>query len=408
MKLGYIVPQFPGQTHAFFWREIQALEALGIEVKIFSTRPPPRGLVSHDWSETAIAGTTYLGLGETKDRIAAAALLPRLVTNPTLRNSGKAGAKSVLISAPAAMFLRRLCRTWGIRHVHAHSAGNSAMIAALSRHAGGPSYSVTLHGALSDYGPAQNFKWGGAAFGVVVTQTLERALRQALVNECPEQLIVCPMGVDVDGFRPSADYVPWKSTDGPLRLFSCARLNPGKGHDTAISAVKRLLQAGITAHLTIAGEDDAGGSGYRADLQRHIQQSGIASQVTLLGAVNSDRIRQHLQQAHVFVLASNQEAIGVAYMEAMACGCPTIGTKVGGVGELIRDGQNGLLVAPKDPQALAAAIERIAQDEALSRALSKAGRACIVDSFSSRRSARVIHEQLSQLEASGAFADKAT
>ena len=53
--LGYLVPQFPGQTHIFFWREIAELEKRGVTVDLMSTRHPPAGLVAHDWSAGAMA-----------------------------------------------------------------------------------------------------------------------------------------------------------------------------------------------------------------------------------------------------------------------------------------------------------------------------------------------------------------
>ena len=61
LRIGYVVPQFPGQTHIFFWREVRALEAMGHQVHLISTRMPPSGLIAHDWSDDAIARTTYLG-----------------------------------------------------------------------------------------------------------------------------------------------------------------------------------------------------------------------------------------------------------------------------------------------------------------------------------------------------------
>ena len=393
MKLGYLVPQFPGQTHAFFWREIQALESLGVEVHIFSTRPPPRGLVSHDWSDEAVARTMYLGLGTLNDRVAAGLRLPSWLAKPTLRDAGAPALKSALISAPAAIALRRLCNARGIGHVHVHSAANAAMTAALSRLAGGPTYSLTLHGPMQDYGPAQPFKWSGADFGIVITRVLEKELRDALGPSCPSRLHVCPMGVDTDAFCPTGAYVPW-GAEGPLRLFSCGRLNPVKGHDTAIAAVARLNAAGIPAHLTIAGEDDQGGEGYRHELESLIGRSGAGDDVTLLGAVNSDTILRHLRQAHIFVLASHHEPLGVAYMEAMACGCPTIGTDAGGVRELIRDGVDGRLVPPQNVEALADAIERLARDKDLASRLSEAGRARVVSAFNSRKSAQVIFDEM--------------
>ena len=59
-RIGYLVPEFPGQTHTFFWREVNALEAKGIEVDFVSTRRPPSGLISHAWAALAIQRTVYL------------------------------------------------------------------------------------------------------------------------------------------------------------------------------------------------------------------------------------------------------------------------------------------------------------------------------------------------------------
>jgi len=60
LRIGYLVPEFPGQTHAFFWREIRALEGLGIHADLVSTRRPDPGIVCHEWSREAMARTTYL------------------------------------------------------------------------------------------------------------------------------------------------------------------------------------------------------------------------------------------------------------------------------------------------------------------------------------------------------------
>ena len=88
-----------------------------------------------------------------------------------------------------------------------------------------------------------------------------------------------------------------------------------------------------------------------------------------------------------FVLASRAEPLGVAYMEAMACGLPTVGTAAGGVPELIDSGRDGLLVPPEDPEALAGAMISIMSDGELRSALSHHGRSRIVDHFGASRSA---------------------
>ena len=90
------------------------------------------------------------------------------------------------------------------------------------------------------------------------------------------------------------------------------------------------------------------------------------------------------------------EPLGVAYMEAMAYGCPTIGTNAGGVVELINHGKDGFLVEPKNPRAIADEVLLLARDASLAKMLSVAGRETIVNGFSSNRSAEVL---LSAIEA---------
>ncbi len=383
-KLGYLVPQFPGQTHIFFWREIAALEARGVEVHLFSTRPPPPGLIAHDWSGAAMARTTYLGRA---DLMAGLAALPRLPYADLLREGG--AWRDILIAIPAAQRLIRDCRARGISHVHVHSCGRAALLAAIAKRMGGPDYSLTLHGPLSDYGPAQGFKWRNAAFASIITEKLRAEMLADLPGDLPARLMIQPMGVDTDMLAPAGPYLPVQP-GAPLRLFSCGRLNIVKGHQDLMAAMRLLLDQGRDVQLAIAGEDDAGGTGYRQPLTARIAELGLQDNVRLLGAIDAETVKAHIQAAHIFALASWHEPLGVALMEAMACGIPTIGTDAGGVPELIRDGIDGVLVPPKDPAALAASIAALADDPDRARALAVAGRARIVEGFHSARGAEML------------------
>jgi glycosyltransferase involved in cell wall biosynthesis len=109
-----------------------------------------------------------------------------------------------------------------------------------------------------------------------------------------------------------------------------------------------------------------------------------------LGAISAAEVRRRLLAADVFVLASWHEPLGVAYMEAMACEVPTIGTDAGGVRELITHGETGMLVPPRAPEALADAIAALAADPALCARLSKAGRAHVVAQFRSALGAETL------------------
>jgi glycosyltransferase involved in cell wall biosynthesis len=101
-----------------------------------------------------------------------------------------------------------------------------------------------------------------------------------------------------------------------------------------------------------------------------------------------------LREADVFVLASRFEPLGVVYMEAMALGLPTIGTDAGGVGEIITDEQDGLLVPPEDDERLAEAVARLLDDPALRQRLGANARRTIVERFDSRIGAAKFYERL--------------
>ncbi|MEZ5714959.1 MAG: exopolysaccharide biosynthesis GT4 family glycosyltransferase EpsE [Paracoccaceae bacterium] len=393
-SLGILIPQFPGQTHIFFWREILELQNMGVSVALFSTRPPPPGLIAHDWSDQAMARTEYLGDLSAANAALALPRLPLSALSGDLGRDGRGFLKDVLISLPAARRLALSCRRQGISHVHAHSCGRAALICALANRIWGLSYSLTLHGPLSDYGPGQGFKWRHAAFGTVITRKLTRELQQALGDDLPDRLLLQPMGVDAQALSRAAPYAA-PEPGGPLRIFSCGRLNVVKGHQDLLQAVRNLRDAGIDARLEIAGEDDAGGGGFHAELQATLDRLGLQDHATLLGAIDAEAVKARLEQAHLFVLASWHEPLGVAYMEAMAMGVPTIGTDAGGVPELITSGRDGVLVPPKRPELLAEAIAALAADPARLAALSHAGRARIETGFTSERGARTLLEALS-------------
>ena len=130
LRLGYLIPQFPGQTHIFFWRELEALQARGVQPVLLSTRPPPPGLISHEWSAEAAARTTYLAR---MDPAAALGGLVRLPPGDLLsapRGEPRAFLRDMAMSIPAARRLVDHARREGIDHVHAHSCGRAALIAA--------------------------------------------------------------------------------------------------------------------------------------------------------------------------------------------------------------------------------------------------------------------------------------
>jgi colanic acid/amylovoran biosynthesis glycosyltransferase len=267
-------------------------------------------------------------------------------------------------------------------HVHVHSCAGSARIAFVARLLGGPTYSLTLHGPLSDYGPHQDQKWAHAAFALIITRQLLTQAQATLGAALPESVSIAPMGVDLDSAVRAQPYRVWNGAS-EVRVFSCGRLNPSKGHDDLIRAVAILIAAGVPVRLTIAGEDDEGGTGYRSILERLIDELDIRSRVELLGAIDEERVREQLETAQVFALASHAEPLGVAIMEAMAMAVPVVVGDGGGVRELIDDGVTGVLVKPENPEAIAAAITRVLDDSRLAQTLGLEGQRRVRAKFGS-------------------------
>ena len=103
----------------------------------------------------------------------------------------------------------------------------------------------------------------------------------------------------------------------------------------------------------------------------------VAAGAVFLGPVGTEELPALFAQTTVFALPTLQEPFGLAFLDAMACGVPCVGTRVEAVPEIVRDGDTGLLVPPGDPVALAAALERLLLDPSRARAMGARGRARI-------------------------------
>ncbi|WGR61244.1 colanic acid biosynthesis glycosyltransferase WcaL [Paracoccus ferrooxidans] len=404
LKIGFFIPEFPGQTHIFLWRERQALAELGIEAELISTRPPPRAVASHSWAAEAQAQTRYLmplggeGLGILAEllRSGPAGWARGLGAAMTAEAQGLKGRLRMLALLAMGARLKRIARQQGWNHIHVHSCADSANIAMFAERLGGPGYSLTLHGpTLEGYGPNQRQKWRHARFATIISQLLTQVAEREIGADRPAVINVAPMGVDLDQIRRQAPWQP-PAPGEPLRIFSCGRLNAVKGHDHLIQTVALLRARGIDTRLEIAGEDEQGGTGYHRQLDALIAEKGLSDAVTLLGAVNETSVREGLERAHIFALASLNEGISVAIMEAMAMEMPVVVTDVGGNHELITSGRDAILVPPERPEVMADEIARLHADPDEARRLAQASRARVAADFHHRRSAQAVADGLAR------------
>lgn len=147
-------------------------------------------------------------------------------------------------------------------------------------------------------------------------------------------------------------------------LLTIANLEPKKGHIFLLEALSKLKNKGYGFKMFIVG------SGKEANrLEDEIKNRDLKNEVLLMGRIRN--LSDLLSAADVFILPSLWEGLPNALLEAMSAGLPVIATRVGGIPEVLTDGETGILVDPKDSGALAGAIERLLRDEKLRAVLSR-------------------------------------
>lgn len=169
--------------------------------------------------------------------------------------------------------------------------------------------------------------------------------------------------------------------DAPF-LLNIAKLRAPKGHEFLLRAMRMIADARPAARLAIAGGEGDAGQRVR-DLRR---QLGLEEHVRLLGFRND--AAAWLKDADLFVLSSVREGLPIALLEAMALGVPSVVTDVGGCGEAVRHGVDGLIVPPRDPAALADAVLRLLDDPELRGRMGAAAASRAAESFGIEGTAR--------------------
>ncbi|MFQ5690521.1 MAG: glycosyltransferase family 4 protein [Gemmatimonadota bacterium] len=187
----------------------------------------------------------------------------------------------------------------------------------------------------------------------------------------PTKVDVVRPPVDTERFTPAAS----ASRSRPY-LLSVARLDRGKGFPVLLEAFRRVAAEADGLELRIAGAGPV-----REMLERMARSFGLERRVRFLGHVEGAALIRLYQGAELFTLASRQEALGIVYLEAMACGLPVVATDAGGTGEVVREGETGFLVPRDDPASLADRLLAVLSDSGLRSRLGVRGRRAAVASF---------------------------
>lgn len=385
-RLAYLVSAYPAISHTFILREIRHLRTRGFEIHVASINGPDRpddGLTADEGEEAA--KTYYVKKHGVVGALAA--LFWSLGTRPlatlrglffALRLGGLDLSKLLydLFYFVEALMVGRWMTRLGLTHLHVHFATPASTVGLIMTHVHPYGLSLMVHGPDEFYDAPGYFlreKIEGSRFVCTIGRY---ARSQCMKLSDPDQwdkFEVAPLGVDPELFTPRP---PRAGTDH-LEVICVGRLVPAKGQHVLVSVMERLVQReGRDVHLRFVGDGPD-----RASLEDDVRERGLDEYVTFEGAVNQDRIRELYARADVFALPSFAEGIPVVLMEAMAMQIPCVTTFITGHPELIRDGKDGLLVAPSDDEGLADAIARLMDEPALRKQLGEAGRLRVIDRY---------------------------
>jgi D-inositol-3-phosphate glycosyltransferase len=216
----------------------------------------------------------------------------------------------------------------------------------------------------------------GQDVDVVVATCSDEAFELKAMGVPASKISVAPCGVDLTVFTPTGPVDPRGSRH---RIGVIGRMVPRKGMGLAISALGLLVERGRDdIELLVVGgpggPDDLVGDAEARRLMELAVSSGVRDRVDFRGPVPQAELPAVLRSLDAAVCAPWYEPFGITALEAMACQVPVIAAAVGGLIDSVVDGVTGLHVPPRDPEAIAAAIEQILDHPQESDALGRAGR----------------------------------
>lgn len=236
-----------------------------------------------------------------------------------------------------------------------------------------PSTSVAI-GTFHTYGGTRLYKVGFKRLAAPYNRKLRGRIavsepaRQFINRQFPGHYEIIPNGIKVDDFD-QAEPLPHLQ-DGKVNLLFVGRLEKRKGLKYLLGAFSRLKWDFPELRLIIVGPGKPDAESYRIISERNLQD------VEFVGKVSEEDKARYYKSAHIYCSpATGKESFGIVLLEAMAAGTPVVATSIAGYSSVISDQKDGLLVPPKDDEALAEAIARLMKDRGLGLALSANGRA---------------------------------
>jgi len=280
---------------------------------------------------------------------------------------------------PAMRRLARLYRSWRPDVIHMHTSHGHTLGVVARRWSGVGRTVVSRRVDFTIYRNFLRLSWFKYRFGVDRYVAISEGIRRQMVADgIPAQRIaVVHSGIDLARF----DDVPALDVRADLGLPADARVVGDvaafgwhKAQEFLVRALPHVLQRVPNAYVVLVGEGEC-----RPRIEAEVRALGLDDRILFTG-FRTD-VPSLIRGMDCFVMCSVLEGLCTSLLDALALGCPAVGSAVGGIPEVLIDGRTGLTVPPRDPRALADAVVRVLTDEGLAARLRDAGRRHVEEGF---------------------------
>ena len=389
-KIAYITGCFGSLSHTFIRREVKEAESMGFSISLFAIRRDVARELSAD-DEFLVARTFYLyplnffkillshGFFFLSKPKAYFKTFSRAIFNEELNPLQHLKLiYHFLISAHKA----RLMAKHEVAHIHAHFMNIPTTIAmycaglleipfSFTNHTGSPRPLKEMIGLREKIKSAQ----------FLCTISEDSLKRLEIIYPCREKSHIVHCGVDLEHHRFSMKHAS-RCDPEKLRLLNIGRMVEFKGQKYAIQALEILKKNKILAELTFIGNGSL-----LDDLRSLAELRGLTRDVFFAGALSESQVVSYMGNYDLLIVSSietrmgKMEGLPVVIMEALAAGLPVVASRSAGIPEIIEDQKTGLLSVPGDPESIAMAVLRMANDSALRERCIYEGRKKVENDF---------------------------
>jgi len=326
----------------------------------------------------------------------------RVGTKPARLCSGMrshlADAAGVFALVGSAVQLAARCKKAGIQVIHTSDKKRSLLLTLLLHRLTGIPYLYHIHNGYVDY-RANRAALAHASVIVANSREMSRDFLQRL-GPSMERIRLLYNGIDAQRFTPevpSALRAEIGADPDEVLIGISSRLAPDKGQDTFLRAAAGVAAQEPRTRFVVIGDDSifSDNVGYVPMLRELAARPGLAGRVTFLG------FRGDMPAVYngldILVNAALREAFGLVVVEGMACGKVVVGTRAGGIPEILTDGHNGFLFPVNDDEALSRVLLRLVRDPELRRTVGLAARRTVLERFTIETQVAALENVLAEI-----------